>query len=448
MFTPHDVKRHIDKVIADLDGGKAPRRVSLPWWVRAVAGPAALGVTVGLGACTPDEPEGDLITKDEAADSKADGFTDSLCLIIGADVGCDLCGEMGWYGDGVCDTFCEQADTDCTDIVPLYGVPSLECEVDADCPEGSRCVSTTVGECPEGAYCILAPSTTGTCEAVLECTADSDCPPGNVCADGECAVEMVPLYGVVPMSCDNDADCPEGSRCVSPDASDCPEGAYCILPPDGAGTCAPVVECSEDADCPDGQECLLDSGCPEGAYCILPPSDTGICVDTGGEIVPLYGVPVLECDADADCPEGSRCVTPDTSDCPEGAYCILPPGGAGTCEVVVECNGDADCDEGMVCEDGACEYGMVPLYGVPVLECDADADCPEGTRCVSPDVGTCPEGAYCILPPGGAGTCEPYVECSTDADCPEGTECLVEGECPEGAYCILPPGAPGTCVSS
>jgi hypothetical protein len=448
MFTPNDVKRYLDRVIEDLDGVKKPRKPSIPWWVKAVAGPAALGVTVGLAGCGDPDPEDEAISKDEAAQSKADGFTDELCAYLFAEPGCDLCAEMGWYGDGICDTFCETADPDCTDIVPLYGVPVLECDEDADCPEGSQCVTTTIGECPEGAWCILPPSTTGTCEAVLECLIDADCGLGNVCVDGECAVEVVPLYGVPIVECEGDADCPDGSRCVTSEVGECPEGAYCILPPSTLGTCEPVIECDEDADCAEGQECLLDDGCPEGAYCILPPSGTGICVDTGGEIVPLYGVPVLECDEDTDCPDGSQCVTPDVGDCPEGAYCILPPSTMGTCEVVEACVNDSDCDDGMVCNDGACEYGMVPLYGVPVLECNADSDCPDGTRCVSPDVGECPEGAYCILPPGGMGTCEPVVECDEDSDCPEGTECLVVGECPEDAYCILPPGAPGTCIST
>src|SRR5215510_13842801 len=30
-----------------------------------------------------------------------------------ADDGHDWCGELGWYGDGVCDDFCLKRDTDC-----------------------------------------------------------------------------------------------------------------------------------------------------------------------------------------------------------------------------------------------------------------------------------------------------------------------------------------------
>jgi hypothetical protein len=448
MYKPQDVKDYIAQIIDDLDEGRTPRRRQLPWWVRAVAGPAAIGLTVGLAGC--DTTETPSLAKDDAMQGKADGFTDSLCLEIGAESGCDLCAEMGWYDDGVCDDFCESVDPECGGAVLLYGVPPITCEQDADCPDGSQCVTTTTGTCPEGAYCILAPRTTGTCEPTMDCDADAACPAGSTCVEGECVVgDVVALYGVPPMNCETDAECPDGTRCVTPDSGTCPEGAYCILPPSGSGTCEPVTECETDAECPDGQYCMADSGCPEGAYCILPPpgTRTGVCVESDDGIVPLYGVPTLNCESDAECPDGTRCVSPDVGQCPEGAYCILPPSGSGTCEPVAECSNDADCDAGMICTDGACEFGMVPLYGVPSLECDADADCPAGSRCVSPDASTCPEGAYCILPPGGAGTCEPVVECETDADCPDGSECVQENDCPPGAYCILPPSGNGTCVT-
>ena len=41
-------------------------------------------------------------TKHDVVAGKADGI--GWCSSLGADPGCDVCAEMGWYGDGSCGT--------------------------------------------------------------------------------------------------------------------------------------------------------------------------------------------------------------------------------------------------------------------------------------------------------------------------------------------------------
>lgn len=308
MFTPKDIKRQIDLILEDLDEGSVPRRHGVPSWIRALAGPAALGIAVGLGGCALDG-DGPTLDRDAARQAKADGF--DLCWFIGAEEGCDICDELGWYGDGICDDFCDRADPDCG---PIF------CGPDGSCPDGMTCVEDEASACPEGAYCILPPSA-GECRP--ECDTDEDCADGEVCegASGACPPGayciLAPTHGACvpdeggdggcpdgaycvlppppdpgPTFCDPDGSCPEGMLCDEYEASDCPEGAYCVMPP-GPGECRPM--CLSQADCEEGQVCeTVAGGCPEGAYCILAP---GICVEDEG----------------------------DEGGCPEGAYCVLPP---------------------------------------------------------------------------------------------------------------------------
>jgi hypothetical protein len=60
-----------------------------------------LPAAFGLSACSSDNSSEAPITKQQASQegTQADGR--------------DLCAEQGWYGDGECDTFCPDADTDC-----------------------------------------------------------------------------------------------------------------------------------------------------------------------------------------------------------------------------------------------------------------------------------------------------------------------------------------------
>ena len=68
---------------------------------KAVAVPLAVGLAAGLPSCeldTNDTPA-ELVTKQDVQDNKYDDPSD-YCLEIGAEPGCDICAEQGWYGDG------------------------------------------------------------------------------------------------------------------------------------------------------------------------------------------------------------------------------------------------------------------------------------------------------------------------------------------------------------
>ncbi len=78
--------------------------------------PLVLGCLAVLGCEVA--AEGDRVpTKAEVADGKADFF--GWCRLLGAESGCDICEEMGWYQDGACDAAlmaigtCHHADPDC-----------------------------------------------------------------------------------------------------------------------------------------------------------------------------------------------------------------------------------------------------------------------------------------------------------------------------------------------
>src|SRR5262245_7342749 len=88
-----------------------------------------------VAGCAADSP--DLITKEHAAAGKADATY-------------DVCAAYGWYGDGVCDTFCPDPDPDCcttfaeTDAACANGVDDdcdglVDC-ADSDCLTSLSCV--------------------------------------------------------------------------------------------------------------------------------------------------------------------------------------------------------------------------------------------------------------------------------------------------------------------
>jgi hypothetical protein len=58
------------------------------------------------------ESQQDEFTKEQAQSSKADGMDG--CSAIDAPADCDICMELGWYDDHVCDTFCPEPDPDCS----------------------------------------------------------------------------------------------------------------------------------------------------------------------------------------------------------------------------------------------------------------------------------------------------------------------------------------------
>lgn len=237
--------------------------------------------TVACGPSEEPEPETQEITKAEARASAGKG--DHV----------DWCAVLDWYGDGICDDFCQNPDPDCVDDT---------CTSDADCDGGycehyASCLSTdcppppppqcVTADCDDGSklhpLCDIPP----TCEdgevaAVIngcwECrdarsceapTSPEDCSDGTslspfcdireTCDDG--------LVSVVQNSC---------FTCVDPDT--------CEAPSTGGQMCGGVA----GFQCPDGQTCRMDPGTCNIA------DNAGTCVPTPDACAEIYA-PVCGC---------------------------------------------------------------------------------------------------------------------------------------------------------
>jgi hypothetical protein len=78
---------------------------------------ACLLVLLLTGCVAASEDPVEEPSKEDVLAGKEDG--PGWCWLLGADAGCDVCEELGWYGDGDCDQLivdtgiCHQRDPDC-----------------------------------------------------------------------------------------------------------------------------------------------------------------------------------------------------------------------------------------------------------------------------------------------------------------------------------------------
>jgi hypothetical protein len=144
MLTGKVVKAYITKLIHDLDLGRRPMA---PRWIRTMAIPAALGLSMGMGGCLGEEPTED--TGMELIDGKADGFgsqpgTDSSCLQPP-----EICNDGE---DNDLDGFIDCLDHDCLEddacsATVLYAGPmEQDCENGID-DDGDGEVDCADGDC-------------------------------------------------------------------------------------------------------------------------------------------------------------------------------------------------------------------------------------------------------------------------------------------------------------
>jgi eight-cysteine-cluster-containing protein len=426
--------------------------------------------------------DGQCIYEELACDSDSECPEGFICEIVcaGGGASCDPDNS-----DCRPDDTCDSSTGECSDWAPqeCFGrcmpMPEPGCQSDADCPPGHVCLmechtfdcNPTTGECPSD-----CDSSTGECPAfcegrcvpeAVECQSDADCPEGFVCemscwdcdsgfpdCVGGCEGHCVPA----PMpECDENTPCPPGFECVmecweagcDPETGVCPPGCDPATgdqcEPVCRGYCVPVSECRNDRDCS------------------MPGGEAGRCID--GRCV----YDNFECEADSDCPPGMRC----------DIYC-----GNGWCRGVCvpvepECFEDSDCidDAGNImgrCINGQCVYDEI--------YCDDATPCPEGMECVmvcggpacdSGDPDCPPEECYgycvpvepqcrvdtdCIDDAGNMGRCVDghcvfeQIYCHSDWECPPGYECEFVGCLPD---CDTSDGAPtdpdcciGICVPS
>jgi len=94
-------------------------------------------VTSGIG----NEVGQNKAMKEEARPSVASGDTTT-----------DYCEDNGWYGDGECDEFCKEEDSDCAvtcAAIPVCQEDWIEVE---SCPQDVACVESSI--CGSTIYCM------------------------------------------------------------------------------------------------------------------------------------------------------------------------------------------------------------------------------------------------------------------------------------------------------
>jgi hypothetical protein len=293
---------------------------------------------MGVGGCLAESERPD-ISRTEAAEAKADGFTDDLCGRIGADAGCDLCDEVGFYDDGVCDEFCDEPDPDCATV--LYGVPMEACDDRVD-NDGDRLIDCDDGDCDADPSC--GPVVEYGVPFETECRdgVDNDGDGLVDCADSDCIDTpdcTIPAYAVpFETECRDGVD-NDGDGLVDCDDSDCADDCriFPIMPApetdcrdgvdnDGDG----LVDC-DDSDCTD--DCRIFPIMPLGERdCADGVDDDGDglvdcadpdCLDAEGCIAPAYAVPFETDCADGIDNDGDRLVDCDDGDCADDCGVFL-----------------------------------------------------------------------------------------------------------------------------
>lgn len=331
----------------------------------------------------------------------------------------------------------------------------IECTVQSDCPDGTRCGANNSCEMPaprktksgqpchsDCPYCLPAVDSefneTNICTEI--CEEDTDCPQGFDCrlleagGDRVCAVGSTsagdplqfwncqsPWYGasIVVEGEDEQQYCADS--CFVDGLADCPYGFHCA-----ASVCECEVEspwgcfqyrCEEDRfqqnqgfgpmcfpNAGFGVECAIDDDCKLGDYCTA----EGSCrVD----------------DRDG-CLTCRQCQT--RADCGENARCFLPEGEEyGAC--TSRCNNDADCGGTSVCGPVETRWGTVNMCVSPSGDRPLDEICTQDFVCevACRDDVPCPSGERCE-----SGACEALPEgfCDESIFCEAGEEC-VENSC-------------------
>ena len=290
----------------------------------------------------------------------------------------------------------------------------LGCGENSPCPAGATCVATSglmacFAHCDPGAdVCrdgyVCQPLSTDPLAGICapKCTVDADCPAGGVCetTSGMC---------VPPSSCDPAApSCPTGSVCFPTSVS--PTGGYCF------------VGCEDPDGCKDSEVCQpMGAGSPDGV-CVPPPCAANAQCPAGATCEEQHDA-LSYCRPPDVCPTGT-CTEADTtcvgglclSSCSEGAAgdtecSTLHPGLAcadsfGAC--MPACGPGGTCGVGSSCFDT--DNVCLPTGSFPGSPCRPDDATHTDPWCLP--VGPIEQECYTS---GGASFCVPT--CSADAEC-------------------------------
>ncbi len=412
---------------------------------------------------------------------------------------------------------CYQCDVGTNKCVVKYGPKSKDfckpCKSDADCggaqngkcvrtPVGFRCLQTCANCCPQQTVCQAVALGINQCAPKglkcpdYQCQSDADCGPGEKCLSNVCKPAPDKPTPTLCKKCQKDSDCGAGSICV-----DYPDGKFCAQP------------CTGNIFCPSGYSCKLmrgkfycvasigackctaDTDCHAGFNCI-----DGICKKKGGgKFGDICDSKLRACAKDYRCLslDGKKktCIKPCQSEfapgspgstcaharCSDGAQCVQVYGGylcfspctsngqcrnGGVCTSFGNqyrfciCRSDKECKPGYYCNktvlqrygfcarkrkvsqqcpggfdclfDGRAQYFCLPKPSQGAgEECSAVKRCKDGLLCVRTRQGT----AVCIRRCTSANSCSleggncrrtPYFsfcDCRTDADCKPGYRC-------------------------
>ncbi len=233
-------------------------------------------------------------TDDSMGKSVAEQKREAANSVASGDTSADVCAENGWYGDGVCDSFCADNDTDCAVVgEPILCAEFIELE-DGVCSrqpsdpcifQDPDCNLSTPGDPGDDTACaLIAELPNGTCNRSPDdpCAfQDPDCGNGGG-AGGSGSGGSSGGYDcdVSQVTCEIAVNCPDGEvptanglcygPCVPKELCAEPEPVVCaayIEESDGVCSRAADDPCrSQDPDCVDdgGAICLEYIEAPDG----------------------------------------------------------------------------------------------------------------------------------------------------------------------------------------
>ena len=262
----------------------------------------------------------------------------------------DLCDVYNWYGDGQCDTFCENADPDCG-----------QCNGYPVCPDGFSEVEDCVGDvCLATSLCGI----TIQCEEIGVCLAG---PPQEICPEGyemvdSCATddcyEISSYCGGRPMFCQALDTCAAYPSCP-PDTYEV-EACY-----DGDQDCFDQTLCGSTIHCtPQVFNCDAYPVCPEGMV------EVEVCQDD--RPCPTATL----CGYTISCQTGEQC--DQAPECPQGYYLVEKCASETSCYEEVICNTTIACMEGSI---DCFAPPMCPVGTTEVPACDPNRPCQEHIEC-------------------------------------------------------------------
>lgn len=201
---------------------------------------------------------GESLSKAEFhAMAKADGVGPGEVCIALYGVECDLCAEQGWYGDGICDSFCALPDDDCSgdvDAGPAY-----------DPCEGLSCGDTCTLCDPNDPGCFET-------QEVKYCDEHGSCQSqGLPYCDDAIGPDAGTDAGPAPFDPCQGLSCGDQCSLCDPSVPDCVEPAVYLQ-------CSSSGECTVPTECTLSYEPCAGKSCGDGCT-LCDPADPD-CVET------------------------------------------------------------------------------------------------------------------------------------------------------------------------